>query len=856
MIRISPWLLALVVALVPASYSHACDAPATVCGNPSEGSFGLIIGSQPAFVLTDAAADPAVRRAADGFAADLERISGEAPQRIDDPADVGGAAVIIGVLGKSPIIDGLVDAGRLDPGDLADRWEGFHQEVIERPWPGVAQALVIVGSDRRGAVFGTYDLSEKIGVSPWYWFADVPVEQRTDVYITAGARSESPGIRYRGIFINDEDPAFSSWAQNRFGGVNAAMYEHVFELILRLKGNYLWPAMWYPKAFHLDDPQNRVVADEMGIVMGTSHHEPLTRAQSEWHRIDSEITGGAWDYASNADNLRAFWRGGMERMMAKGDGTAYENLLTIGMRGDGDEPMAEDTAIDLLETIIADQRAIIEDVTGRPAAETPQMWALYKEVQDYYDQGMTVPEDVTLLYADDNWGQIRRLPTSAETRPGGYGVYYHFDYVGVPRNAKWLNTNQIQKVWQQMNLAFERDARHIWVVNVGDIKPMEYPLDFFMKMAWAPEKMTADALYDFPVDWATRMFGDQLAEEVAHLVTEYSRLASRRTPEWLNEDTFPIGDGAGPVLDGMEFGRIVDEWRALVDDLSDVRARIRPEQKSAFFQLVEFPILALSNLYEMYYATAWNRRLASHHDVRANYFLELAEAAYERDAELTEAYHAMEGRKWDGMMSQVHMNYVIWNEPTQQNPPVLTRVSADAPVDRIEINIEFADEPHEQSDAIVIEAARFDRSFSAQGIEWTVIPHLGLSEAAVVALPQGRPSTTTEDGVRLEYDVELDTPGAVRVAVHLSPTLDTRNAGGIRLGVSLAGMPVEILTSTLEPTAGGVSNQDQADWFDAIVANGHVLEAVFDGVDAGTQTLQIWRMDDNVVLERIVLSVD
>jgi hypothetical protein len=852
MTKYLPWLLALVVT-VSVSDVSACDSPASVCGEPTEGGIALVEHSLPVTVLSDASADPAVKRVAASFAADLKRVSGKRARHIQKLQRVKGPVVVIGVLGQSPLIDGLVEAGKLEPGDLAGQWEGFQLKVVDNPWPKVPRALVVVGSDRRGAIYGAYDLSEDMGVSPWYWFADVPVERRSNLFVTAGERGERPAVKYRGFFINDEDPALSGWAKKRFGGVNAEMYEHVFELLLRLKGNYLWPAMWYPKAFHLDDPQNRVLADAMGVVMGTSHHEPLTRAQSEWHRVDSDFAGGAWDYRTNAENLRAFWRGGMERMMSKGDGQGYESLVTVGMRGDGDAPMAEGTAIDLLENVVADQRKIIEDVTGKPAAETPQVWALYKEVQDYYDQGMTVPEDVTLLFADDNWGQIRRLPASNFDRAGGYGVYYHFDYVGAPRNYKWLNTVQIQKVWQQMNLAYERGVKDLWVVNVGDIKPMEYPLDFFMKMAWNPEGMTAEALQAFPEQWAARTFGADVASEVAELVTTYSKYASRRKPELINENTFPLGD-AGPVLDGGEFGSMVADWRTLVDAMNSTKQRLSDEEQAAFYQLVEFPIAALANLYELYYATAWNRRLASRHDPRANHFLKLAEAAFERDSQLTARYHALEKGKWDGMMNQVHMNYVHWNEPTQQTLPSLTRVAADMPLNHIKINIEFAEQSPEKTSKKVIEASRYDRTFGDKGITWTVIPDLGHSEAAVVALSQGQPPTAPDDGIRLEYDFTAEATGEFDVELHLSPTLDTQNSGGIRVGLSVDDGPVKTLASTLEPTAGGADTPDKAAWVSAVIDNRHVLKTTFDELAAGKHTLKLWRLDDNIIIEKIVIS--
>ncbi len=849
-----PAVLVLLSSLAAPGLARACDAPATVCARASAGDFALVARGRPATVLVDADADPAVRRVAASFGEDLERVSGRAATVAHRPARAGERVVVVGVQGRSALVDGLVATGKLRLDDIGGQWEAFQLAVVEQPWPGVEQALVVAGSDRRGAVFGTYDLSERMGVSPWYWFADVPVQRRAEVRVTAGQRSDRPGVRYRGLFINDEDPAFSGWARKHFGGVDAKAYAHVFELLLRLKGNYLWPAMWAPKSFHLDDPDSARLAHEMGVVMGTSHHEPLTRAQSEWHRLEGDpSTGGAWDYVRNGENLRRFWKGGLERVMHADGGGMYDNLLTVGMRGDGDAPMSEGTATDLLEKIVADQRALIGQVTGKPPEQVPQVWALYKEVQDYYDAGMQVPDDVTLLFADDNWGQIRRLPTRDLDRSGGFGVYYHFDYVGVPRNYKWLNTSQVEKVWQQMDLAWQRGARNVWVVNVGDIKPMEYPLSFFMDMAWSPQAFTPEALAEYPAQWAGRQFGDELASEIGELLTGYSKLAARRKPELVNEHTYPLGEIRRDVLVRGEWTRIVEDWRALVAKLDAVRPRIAADAQPAFFQLVEFPILAVSNLYEMHYATAWNQRLASRFDPRGNLFLEQAERAYARDAELTARYHALNGGKWDHMMSQVHMNYVIWNDPVRQNPPVLVRTAGDVPEKMRNARVEFvdADAPGE---TIRLDAADFSRNMAAAGLAWTPIQALGQGRAALVALPQGQPSTAAGTGPRLEYDVVLSRAAATRVRVRLAPTLDTTGGEGVRIGVSIGDGPVQTLVSELEATGEGAKNRRQENWYRAVADNAVYLEARFDTLAAGQHTVKLWRIDDNVIVEALELD--
>jgi len=835
----------------------ACTAPVSVCAHATPGDFPLVAASQPSAVWVEANADSAVQHAADGFAADLQRVSGQAPARPSSLSQLRGPAVIVGVLGQSAAIDTLVRQRKLDVSGLAGTWEGFRQAVVERPFPDVPRALVIVGADRRGAAFGLYDLSEKIGVSPWHWFAGVPVPRQGAVYVTAGNRQDQPAVKYRGFFINDEAPAFSSWAQTHFGGLNAQMYAHVFDLLLRLKGNTLWPAMWPPHAFNDDDPRNKVLADEMGVVMGTSHHEPMTRAHDEWHRhSEGGITGGLWDYARNGDNLRAFWRGGIERMMsrpqAQQDGRGFDSLVTVGMRGDGDEAMGEGTAIPLLQSVVADQRRIIAEVTGRPAQDTPQVWALYKEVQDYYDHGMTVPDDVTLLFADDNWGQIRRLPTTGLDRSGGFGVYYHFDYVGGPRNYKWINTTQIEKTWQQMDLAWQRGARQLWIVNVGDIKPMEFPLSFFMAQAWRPAAMTPQALADYPAQWARATFGPAAAAAIGEMLTGYSQLAARRKPELLDADSFALGPDRDGALDGGEFGALVAQWDALAQRVQAVKSELPPEQHSAYFQLVEHPVLAFANLYHLYYAVAWNRRLAARDDPRANGFADQAEAAFAQDAALTAQYHALEGGKWDGMMAQTHIGYTTWQEPKTQVMPEVRRVPRRG---HAAAAVAFTGTAARIGpDDSVIEASRYRRAVDGQGLHWQAIAHLGQGEGAVLALPQGRDATTVEDGVRLEYDVAVERAGDVRVGLVLVPTLNTSGGDTLRIGVSLDDGPVQVLADALSPAPNASTRQAQHDWNQAVIENQRVLHTVLPGVAPGPHTLKVWRLDDNVVLQRVVLD--
>ncbi|WP_165186417.1 glycosyl hydrolase 115 family protein [Caulobacter soli] len=658
MIRTAASALALAAALavgVAIAAPARASEPVAISAAPAAGAFPLIANARSARIETDVTDWPGVLRAVNDIRSDLSKLSADAQPAEDAPV------VIIGTIGKSAAIDALIASGKLDVTGVNGQWEAFVQQVVENPRPGVARALVIAGADKRGTIFGAYDLIERAGVSPWSWWADVPVSTKAQIYVAAGRRVQKPTVKYRGLFLNDEDPALSGWAKARFGGVNHDFYAKVFELTLRLKGNFLWPAMW-GKSIYDDDPLSAPLADEYGVVLGTSHHEPLGRAHVEWDRYGQ----GPWDYTKNPEKLRDFWREGVKRLGAN------ESLVTVGMRGDGDEPMTQGTATKLLETIVADQRQIIGEVTGKPASETPQVWALYKEVQDYYDAGMRVPDDVTLLFSDDNWGDIRRLPEPGKTRPGGYGVYYHFDYVGGPRNYKWVNTNQVSRTWEQMKLARDYGADRLWIVNVGDLKPMELPIEFFLDMAWDPDAMSVGKMAGFTHNWAAAQFGAEHADEIAALLDGYTRLNARRKPELIDGSTFSL-------VNFREAERVEGEWADLERRADAIRRVLPKDQDDAFFQLVWFPIQASANHTRLYIAAGRNALYAKQGRVAANDEAAKVRALFARDGELVRQWDEdLAGGKWDKMMSQTHIGYTYWQQPPTNVIPATSAVRAGA----------------------------------------------------------------------------------------------------------------------------------------------------------------------------------
>ncbi|MBP5771119.1 MAG: glycosyl hydrolase 115 family protein [Bacteroidaceae bacterium] len=698
-----------------------------------------------------------VQRAAATLCSDFERVTGVRPSQNPQPR------ILIGTVGVNKQIDQWVRQGILN--NLKGKTEKYIIKTI-------GEQLVIAGSDKRGTVFGIYELSRQLGVSPWYWWADVPVEHHEHVYAQRGEWTDGePAVRWRGLFLNDEGPCLMQWVKNTYGTKNGdhRFYERVFELILRLKGNFLWPAMW-DWAFYADDPLNSKTADEMGIVIGTSHHEPMARNHQEWARHRREY--GPWNYQKNQKVIDQFFREGIERMKGTDD------LVTIGMRGDGDEAMSEEADTRLLETIVKNQRKIIQQVTGRPAKETPQVWALYKEVLDYYDKGMRVPDDVTILLCDDNWGNVRRVPTTDKERkrPGGWGLYYHVDYVGAPRNSKWLNVTPSQNMWEQLTLAFDYGLDRLWVLNVGDLKPMEYPISLFMDMAWAPRSVSRDVVGTHTRPFCVQQFGEAEADEAARILNRACKLNGRSTAEMLDARTYNLQTG---------------EWREVADDYMRLEAEalrqfigLRPAYRDAYQQLILFPVQAMSNLHQMYYAQAMNHALAKRNDPDANLWAERVRDCFRRDSLLCAAYnHDISGGKWNGLMIQKHIGYTSWND--------------DFPADKLPEVRAVQDDSHggfvftAQNRMVVMEAEHYYSATATDQTAWTVIPDMGRTRSAVSLMPYTQPVGNAS----LTYRFRLDDAQLESVRLHIvtKSTLDFLNQGGLTFNVSIDGGEPQIV---------------------------------------------------------------
>ena len=779
-----------------------------------------------------------VSYAAHALLKDIKSVSGATATLTSDAgflkkADTARPAILVGTIGHSAAIDQLVKQKRINGNLLKGKREKFIITLIDGQ-------LVIAGSDRRGTIYGIYELSQQMGVSPWYDWADVPVEHHDSIFVNKGIYTDGePAVRYRGIFLNDEAPCLTSWVKNTYGTGygDHRFYQRVFELVLRLRGNMMWPAMW-GWAFYADDSENEKTADEMGVVMSTSHHEPMARNHQEYAR--NRKGWGPWNYQKNKANLQKFFREGIERMK----GT--EQIVTIGMRGDGDEAMSAEADTKLMTNIINDQRKIIADVTGKKASETPQVWALYKEVLDYYDKGMKVPDDVTLLLCDDNWGNVRRVPNAQERKhKGGWGLYYHVDYVGAPRNSKMLNCTPVQNPWEQLTLAYENGIDRLWILNVGDLKPMEYPISQFMDIAWNPHKYAVNQITDHTRDWCAQQFGESQADEAARLLNLICKYNGRCTPEMLDKNTYSLENG--------EWQEVVNQYLKIEADALRQYNSLPAAYHDAYRQIILFPIEVMSNLHQMYFAQAMNNQLYEQGNPKANIWADECENHFKRDSLICDEYnHKMAGGKWNGMMTQKHIGYTSWHDGFEKDTcPKLFRVSTSSNETVIAGN-----------DGVVeIEAPYYSSKTDAAEAKWTEIPFMGKSVSAMTLMPY----TKSVKGASITYKFKMQVSktsdgkafnGKQKVRIHVitKSTLDYLNKGGLTYGVSLDGAsPVEVnFNKDLNEKPENIYNIYYPTIATRIVDK--VIELELPASSDGIHTLTLTPNDPAIVFEKIVID--
>ena len=708
--------------------------------------------------------------------------------------------------------------------------------------------LVILGSDKRGTIYGIYELSRQIGVSPWYWMADAPIAHHDQLYITPGTYTDGePKVKYRGIFINDEWPSFGGWCTNKFGGINSKAYRHIFELLLRLKANYFWPAMWGTN-FNEDDPESPRLADEMGIVMGTSHHEPMMRSHREYLKRKNEV--GPWNYATNPERIEKFFLDGMKR------NCKYDNLVTIGMRGDGDTAMGNGDDAENIKTlgkVVAAQRRIIEQAYGRPANTVPQLWAIFTEVQRYYDAGFTVPDDVTLLFCDNNWGYIRRKGTAEERkRKGGLGLYYHIDMNGGPWNDRWVNTTTIPKLREQLHEAYASGIDRIWIINVGDLKPKEVPIDFIMNYAWNPDAIQPGDEQTWLERFSGSIFGEENAKEVADMIAKYSKYNLMRKPEVQ----------VPGIFNEHEMLVTSQRWNALAQRAENLRGKLPKEMQDAYYQLVYCPVVASANVAEIYNHVTMGDSLG-------------IEAMMQKDRELSDYYNnEMAGGKWKGMMSDNHIGYTHWAIPEKNVNPMTLGYKVEYPLNATTSATE-----------IDIPSYQYARITEGKDAKWIFLPDLGRGKGCMGSSNVMAASHTDGKGAALEYDFDLKADNdQLTIALGILPTQDVYPARGLRIGVQIDDQPMQIVDARQglhdefqEYTAKNLAVSKKLKplpkephfalngWWngkkqlrrDEVFDNQRWLAATSTrALKAGKHTVRIVMIDPEIVLEQVVVNPD
>ncbi len=729
-LRSWPVRAALAVAVTAAGLANGGGSRTALASGPAPGALGDYLSTRPgadrfplvaaghaAPLVVDAADYPGAVRAVGDLQADIGRVTSATPRVVAGavPRDTA-RVVLVGTIGHSSLIDGLIASGKLDVRGIEGKWETSLEQVVSHPMPGVDSAFVIAGSDQRGTIYGVYDVSRGIGVSPWYWWDDVPARHHDALYVSPGRHSQgTPAVKYRGFFINDENPQTGTWAPTMFGpglapgapgGLNHLYYAKVFEVALRLKANYIWPAVW-GRAFAEDDPENQATATRYGIVMGTSHEAPMTCGIEEWNRhVVKDAAGnpigdpyggnGQWSYRQNQAAIEAYWTKCITRMVQQ----KAEMVVTLGMRGNGDTALPDGSGIDLMKSIISKERQIIAQATGSDAASVPQVWTLYKEVQRYWDEGLRAPDDVTIVFTDDNWGNIRKLPDrSLPARSGGYGLYYHFDYVGASRSYKWADTINLANTWEQLHTAYSYGDDRLWVANVGDLKNEERPLQFFLDYAWNPHAIPANRLGDWERGFAAQNFGTGAAAAVADVLHEYGQLQAIRKPESTNRRFTRNPDGSITTDDTMtpfsienydELARVTDAWQALAQRAERVGAGLPIADQDAYYELVLYEVEATANLYALRQSQFLNRQYAAQGRAATNTYADLAQARLDADAAMSNYYNTtLAGGKWLGWQTQTKIGYgdkarygnnASWADPPQPDQiyPALQRITVPA----------------------------------------------------------------------------------------------------------------------------------------------------------------------------------
>ena len=697
----------------------------------------VLTSGQTVVIACSPSEEQVVRTALEMLGRDIQTVLSSTTQANEKTGEI-----VIGTVGQSE----LISRTGIDVSALKGKKQAFLLSVSPEG------KLIVAGSDKHGTAYGILEISRLLGVSPWEWWADVTPEKKKLFKLSSKFQSlQAPSVEYRGIFINDEDWGLMPWSSRTYepskvkGEIGPRTNERIFELLLRLRANTYWPAMHECTLPFFLTKGNREAAKKYGIFIGASHCEPMAcSAAGEWKRRGE----GAYDYVNNAPAVYKFWE---DRVKEVAD---QEILYTLGMRGVHDGKMQGAKTVEeqkaVIDRVFADQRGLIEKYVDKDVTKVPQVFIPYKEVLDIYHAGLQVPDDVTLMWCDDNYGYIRHFPTAEEcARKGGNGVYYHVSYWGRPHDHLWLSTMSPYLIFQQMKLAYDRGIQKMWILNVGDIKPAEYQIELFMDMAWNPKQFNVSNLLDHPRRFCAQQFGEDQADEAMRILNLYSKYNGRVTGEMLDRNTYNLETG--------EWKQVSDEYLKLEAEALRQYISLKPEYKDAYKQLILFPVQAMANLYEMYYAQAMNHKLYKENNPQANEWADKVEQAFARDKALSDDYNnIMSGGKWKNMMIQKHIGYTSWNDnfPADTLPKIYRIENPEKAVGGYVFT--------GQDGYIAIEAEHYYSAKAAPDTEWTVIPYMGRTLSGMALMPYTQPT----DGASISYKIKLP-KGIDKVTVHV-----------------------------------------------------------------------------------------
>lgn len=629
--------------------------------NNRENSFTLVSKKEKVSLYYDTKDFTVVQKAAQLFKSDIKLVSGKDISVCEIKGRIQDNSIIVGTLGHNKLIDELVSKNKIDVSSIKDKWECYQVQLVRNPFPGINKVFVVVGSDRRGTAYGLLSVSEAIGVSPWYWWADAPVKKQSNLYLEVNSfASKEPSVKYRGIFINDEDWGLYRWAKRNYekerGNFGPKTYSKVCELLLRLKANYLCPAMHDASmAFHRI-PENRLVADSFAIAMGSSHCEPLLfNTASEWKKDKM----GEWDYINNKSGVDSVLKSRAKEC------APFENVYTLALRGLHDRAMNASNDMsarkDMLQEALMSQRQILVDVTGKKAEDIPQAFTPYKEVLDVYDEGLELPDNVTIIWPDDNYGYMKRLSSPKEQkRSGRSGVYYHASYLGKPHDHLWMNTTSPNLMYEELRKAYDMTADRVWLLNAGDIKSCEFAVGFFLNMAFDIDSFDFERAANYRTEWLCRLIGDEYKDEYSDIINSFYKLAFARRPEFMGWGYQWATDKHGKerntdtdfsITNYREVDNRLSEYKRIGKMTEDILNKLPEEKKACFYQIMYYPVKGCELLNRMILDGQKNRWYWNQGRAITNELAESSKVCHDSLDVITKGYNSLLNGKWNHVMT-------------------------------------------------------------------------------------------------------------------------------------------------------------------------------------------------------------